>query len=49
MLKIEETNHKYYCEWWETKRTTECFAKAWKRFMARCNIQHYRKRFERNK
>lgn len=26
MLKLEETNHSYYCECWETERTMECIA-----------------------
>lgn len=30
MLKLEQTNHQYYCECWETKRTSEY--KSWQDF-----------------
>lgn len=31
MLKLENTNHDYYCECWETERTTEY--DSWKKFV----------------
>lgn len=30
MLKLQKTDHSYYCECWETRRTTEY--KSWKHF-----------------
>ena len=30
MLKLEATNHSYYCECWESKRTLEC--ESWEQF-----------------
>lgn len=38
MLKLEETNHKYYCECWETKRTTEC--NSWEEFKEKCGLDY---------
>ena len=38
MLKLEETNHSYYCECWETKRTLEC--NSWEEFKEKCSLDY---------
>ena len=38
MLKLEETNHSYYCECWETKRTLEC--NSWEEFKEKCGLDY---------
>lgn len=38
MLKLEETNHSYYCECWETKRTMEC--NSWEEFKEKCRLDY---------
>ena len=38
MLKLEETNHRYYCECWETERTMEC--NSWEEFKEECGLDY---------
>lgn len=38
MLKLEETNHKYYCECWETERTMQC--NSWEEFKEKCGLDY---------
>lgn len=38
MLKLEETNHSYYCECWEAKRTYEC--KSWEDFKEEVGLDY---------